>query len=96
MTGQDWSASYARAVTMALSSDTGAGGPPDDPFLLMLNAWWEPLDFRVPDSLLGLGWRIEVDTAKPGTAGTDVQSSGAVTLTGRSLLLLRGVPSVSR
>ena len=93
MTGQDWSASYARAVTMALSGDTGAGTSPDDPFLLMLNAWWEPLEFRVPDSLRGVDWQIEVDTTKPGAAGTDVASAG-ITLAGRSLLLLRGVPSV--
>ena len=96
MTDQDWSASYARAVTMALGGDTGVSGSPDDPFLLMLNAWWEPLVFRVPGPLLGLGWRIEVDTAEPGTAGADVDPSGAVSLTGRSLLLLRGVSSVSR
>ncbi len=97
MTAEDWSASYARAVTMALSGDTGAGVSPDDPFLLMLNAWWEPLDFHVPDSLLELDWRIELDTAETaGTTGSDVGSSGAVNLTGRSLLLLRGVSSVSR
>ena len=94
MTGQDWSASYARAVTMALSGDAGAGASPDDPFLLMLNAWWEPLEFRVPDSLRGVDWQIEVDTTKPGAAGTDVASAGVVSLAGRSLLLLRGVPSV--
>jgi glycogen operon protein len=90
MTAEDWSESYARAVTMALSGDTGAGASPDNPFLLMLNAWWEPLDFHVPDSLLELDWRIELDTAEPGTAGTDVDSSGAVNVTGRSLVLLRG------
>ena len=95
MTAEDWSSSYARAVTMALSGDTGAGGSPDDPFLLMLNAWWEPLDFRVPESLLGLDWRIEVDTAQRVTIGASVDSSGVVDLTGRSLLLLRGVSSVS-
>ena len=95
MTAEDWSSSYARAVTMALSGDTGAGGSPDDPFVLMLNAWWEPLDFRVPESLLGLDWRIEVDTAQRVTVGATVDSSGVVDLTGRSLLLLRGVSSVS-
>jgi glycogen operon protein len=95
MTAEDWSSSYARAVTMALSGDTGAGGSPDYPFLLMLNAWWEPLDFRVPESLLGLDWRIEVDTAQRVTGGATADSSGVVDLTGRSLLLLRGVSSVS-
>ena len=45
MTPQDWSESFARAVTMALSGATGDPARPDDPFLLMLNSWWEPLDF---------------------------------------------------
>ena len=33
MTSQDWNASFARAVTMALSGDTGDATRPDDPFL---------------------------------------------------------------
>jgi glycogen operon protein len=94
MTGQDWGASYARAVTVALSGDTGEDAPSDDPFLIMLNAWWEPLGFNVPESLRGLDWRLEIDTADPGMAGRTVDSSAPVTLIGRSLVLLRGTPSV--
>ena len=90
MTPQDWSASYARAVTMALSGDTGVDARPDDPFLTMLNAWWEPLDFSIPDALRGVTWRIEIDTADPARAGSPFDTSASVTLTGRSLLLLRG------
>ena len=90
MSAEDWAASYARAVTMALSGDSGPDLPPDDPFLLMLNAWWEPLDFNVPLALRGSEWRIEVDTADPGTAGSVVDAATGVQLTGRSLLLLRG------
>ena len=45
MTPQDWNDSSARAVTMALSGATGDPTRPDDPFMLMLNSWWEPLDF---------------------------------------------------
>ena len=54
MSPQDWSASFAHAVTMALSGATGDDTAPDDPFLLMLNSWWEPLDFKVPDALRSL------------------------------------------
>ena len=85
MTPQDWSDSFARAVTMALSGATGDPARPDDPFLLMLNSWWEPLDFTVPDSLRDLGWRVEIDTADPDAAGRAVDPSAPVTLTGRSL-----------
>jgi isoamylase len=90
MTPQDWAESYARAVTMALSGATGDDAHPDDPFLWMLNAWWEPLDFGVPESLRAIGWLIEVDTADPGAVGRAVDPAGAVPLPGRSLKLLRG------
>ena len=82
--------SFARAVTAALSGATGDEARPDQPFLLLLNAWWEPLDFYVPEALRELGWLVEVDTANPEVTGVLVDSSVAVRLTGRSLLLLRG------
>ena len=82
MAPQDWNDSGARAVTMALSGATG--DDPDDPFLLMLNAWWEPLDFTVPNSLRDLSWRVDVDTFDPGTAGRVIDNSAPVTLNGRS------------
>ena len=89
MTGQDWGAVYARAVTVALSGATGDETHPDDPFLILMNAWWEPLDFAIPESLRQLAWQVEVDTEMPGRAGVVIDSSKAVTLTGRSLVLLR-------
>ena len=90
MTGQDWGDSSALAITMALNGDTGDDAHPDDPFLVMFNAWWEPLGFSVPASLRELAWQIEVDTADPTAAGRPVDPSAAVPLTGRSLMLLRG------
>ena len=89
MTGQDWGAAYARAVTVALSGATGDHTRPDDPFLIMLNAWWEPLDFTIPESRRDLTWQVEVDTNTPHHAGHGVDPTAPVTLTGRSLVLLR-------
>jgi glycogen operon protein len=93
MSPQDWSVSFARAVTMALSGATGDETRPDDPFLLMLNAWWEPLEFQIPEPLRDLAWATEVDTFDPHAAGRAVARSAGVRLNGRSLLLLRGTPS---
>jgi isoamylase len=90
MTPQDWGASYARAVTMALSGATGDDQHPDDPFLVLLNAWWEPLDFSVPESLRSLGWQIELDTAEPAAPAHPIDPAVAIPLGGRSLMLLRG------
>lgn len=88
MTPQDWSDSSARAVTVALSGDTGDAARPDDPFLVLINAWWELLDFKVPDPLRDRSWRVEIDTANPAVSGRAVDPSAAVTLIGRSLMLL--------
>jgi glycogen operon protein len=90
MTPQDWGESYAHAVTMAFSGAAGDDTRPDDPFLLLVNAWWEPLNFSLPESLRGVGWQIEVDTADPSGAVRPVDPSTPVQLTGRSLMLLHG------
>ena len=95
MTAQDWNESYARAVAMALSGATGDDTPPDDPFMLLLNSWWEPLEFTLPDPLHDLGWCVEIDTEHPEAAGRKVDASAPVTLTGRSLMLLRGTHPAS-
>jgi isoamylase len=89
MTAADWSTSFARAVTMALSGATGDHTRPDDPFLIMLNAWWEPLAFAIPAPLHDLPWRVELDTATVEPGERTVGREDTVTLTGRSLVLLR-------
>jgi isoamylase len=90
MSSEDWGASYARAITMALSGDTGDDAHPDDPFLLMFNAWWEPINFTVPEALRDLGWQLEIDTAQPDASGRSIDASAAVPVTERSLVMLRG------
>ncbi len=92
MSPQDWSTPFARAATMALSGATGDHTRPDDPFLIMLNAWWEPLGFAIPVPLRDGRWRIELDTAGALPMGRSVGGADTVTLTGRSLMLLRATP----
>jgi isoamylase len=89
MLASDWGTSFARAVTMALSGATGDHTRPDDPFLIMLNAWWEPLEFAIPAPVRNHRWRVELDTASPEPSGRMVGGSDTVALTGRSLVLLR-------
>ena len=95
MTGQDWGAVYARAVTVALSGATGDHTRPDEPFVILLNAWWEPLEFTIPQSLREVAWQLEVDTNAPDRAGVRIDPSAPVTLIGRSLVLLRSPRSAS-
>jgi isoamylase len=71
MEAGDWSNPDARAVTVAV----GDGA-------LLVNAWWEPLTFRLP----GDGpWSVELDTADPGSRRAVADT---IELTGRSLALL--------
>ena len=94
MTPEDWGASYARAVTMALSGDTGDDAHPDDPFLLMFNAWWEPIDFSVPERCGTSGWQTR-DRHRPIRPWPVdlIDASAAVPVTERSLVMLHSARS---
>ncbi len=89
MTAEDWGASYARAITMALSGTTGDTGSADDSFLVMLNAWWEPLEFELPESLRGFEWHRELDRAQDGPTALTLDGTGSLTVSARSLVPLR-------
>jgi isoamylase len=72
MTGPDWANPTSRAVA--------AVGPQG---ALLVNAWSEPLEFRLPEA--ARTWSIELDTA-----GRTQRAPGsdAITLDGRSLIVL--------
>jgi isoamylase len=72
MDAGDWSNPDARAITVEAP---GA--------LLLVNAWWEPLTFRLPGDD---GWAVELDTAD---AAPGRHASETIELAGRSLVLLR-------
>jgi isoamylase len=77
MTAADWSVSYARAVMIDLAGE----------FLVLVNAWWEPLAFQVPEPGKGTVWRAVVDTAADG-GEQPLIPRGPLTRAGRSLTLL--------
>ena len=66
----------------------------DDDFLLLVNAWWEPLTFTVPPTRPGQTWCREIDTFDP-TAGRSAERSSVadpVAVGPRSVVVLRGSP----
>ena len=85
--------SVALYLDGADAPDLADDGSPmiDDDFLLLVNAWWEPLDFTVPPSRPGQSWHREIDTFDP--SASDVwrrHGAGDVVAVGpRSVLLLR-------
>ena len=68
MTDADWSDPGALAVALYLDGsddpDQAADGTflLDDDFLVLVNAWWEPLDFVLPATRAQASWHVEMDT----------------------------------
>jgi isoamylase len=104
MTEADWNAGWTRSVVMYADGkrdpDRDERGRPilDDDLLLLINGWWEPLTFTLPDVGAPRTWERELDTFD-GTAGeghggpaggvTQLRSGSDVTLGPRSLVLLK-------
>ena len=78
--------------------DTGPDGQPllDDDFLVLVNGWWEPLEFTIPDCRPGLAWQAVIDTFDPAIPQRPPlrQAGDRVAAGPRSVLVLRG-PRVS-
>jgi isoamylase len=98
MTAADWSDPNGLAVALYLDGsdapDRAADGTwlIDDDFLVLVNAWWEPLDFVLPDTRPQAAWRAEIDTydlfPQPGVP-EERQPGGTVTVRPRSVVVLR-------
>ena len=64
----------------------------DDDFLVLVNAWWQPLDFTVPTTRDGLTWQTAIDThdpARPATAAP-LHAGDRTTVNPRSITVLCG------
>jgi glycogen operon protein len=76
MTAAGWSDASALAVTLYLDGsddpDQAADGTLllDDDFLVLVNAWWEPLDFVLPATRAQASWQVEIDTQAGSAAGS--------------------------
>ncbi|MEU6257101.1 glycogen debranching protein GlgX [Streptomyces sp. NPDC047043] len=96
MREQDWRRSDAHSVGVFLNGDAIAEPDPcgrrvvDDSFLLLLNSYWEPMEFLLPDVTYGERWTTLVDTAVPlGTPDeTEHKAGSTMTVEARSLVLL--------
>ncbi|MGW3243662.1 glycogen debranching protein GlgX [Streptomyces sp. NPDC001070] len=98
MIQDDWEEAQANALVVFLNgsaiSEPGDRGERigDDSFLLMFNAWYEPLDFVVPVNH-GKEWQVVVDTQRPeGVApgsGRKVTQGDRLRLADRSMVVLQ-------
>jgi isoamylase len=99
MTRDNWDDANALALGVYLDGsddpDTGPDGGPlvDDDFLVLVNAWWEPLEFTVPVTRPGQEWVTRIDSFDPGQAARAphlVAGGGGVAVGPRSVVVLRG------
>lgn len=95
MAEADWQRSDAHSVGVFLNGDAIAEPDPrgrrvvDDSFLLLLNGYWEPVEFRLPDRTYGERWTTRLDTAEPQGADESEHKAGTtMTVEARSLVLL--------
>jgi glycogen operon protein len=98
MTPADWADPGALSLAIYLDGsddpDRAEDGTPllDDDFLVLFNAWWEPLDFVIPETRAGLEWRAEIDSYDPAApaAAPPRHAGDRVTVGPRSVAVLCG------
>jgi len=99
MNGGDWADPNALAVGIYLDGsddpDQAEDGTllVDDDFLVLVNAWWEPLAFTLPETRPDAAWRLEIDTYDPGSAASapgagDHAAGDSITVGPRSVTVL--------
>ena len=74
------------------TAPTTAARSLDDDFLILVNGWWEPLDFAVPETRPGQTWTPTVDTYEPAglSLSGPVTAGDHVPVRPRSLIVLQG------
>ena len=98
MNGADWADPSALAIGIYLDGaddpDRAEDGTPlrDDDFLVLVNAWWEQLDFTLPATRPDAGWHVEIDTYEPGSKegpdATERKAGDNITVGPRSVVVL--------
>jgi glycogen operon protein len=97
MNDGDWADPSALAIAVYLDGsddpDRAEDGTLmlDDDFLVMVNAWWEPLGFALPRTRPGAQWHAEIDTHDPAAPATAQarQAGDQVTVAPRSVAVFR-------
>jgi len=70
MSDGDWQVSFAKSIGIFLNGGELPVSPVlgertrDDSFFVVLNSYWEPIDFTLPDERFGSAWSYVLDTAR--------------------------------
>jgi hypothetical protein len=79
-----------RAATAAIGKARRGTSMDGADFVVLVNSWWEPLGFVVPETRPGAQWQTEIDSYDPAApAGAVTRSAGdQVTVGPRSVAVL--------
>jgi glycogen operon protein len=99
MTGSDWEVGYAKSLAVFLNGSSRAEPDrhgrlvADVSFYLALNAWEQPLAFRLPDQKLGGPWQVALDTAdeRPVHKSAFLGAGSSVPLVGHHFVVFKQV-----
>jgi glycogen operon protein len=97
MNAGDWADPNARSIAIHLDGDRAPDRAEDgtleldDDFLVLINGWWEPLIFALPDVGEPRSWRKELDSHDPGAlADADgLQPGASIGVGPQAVLVLR-------
>ncbi|TSE01241.1 glycogen debranching protein GlgX [Skermania sp. ID1734] len=96
MTPDHWNSGFGKSLAVYLNGEAipepNERGERivDDSFLLCFNAHDEAIDFVLPDDRYANTWTVALDTSVPqGLSDTEFDAGATVTVTARSLLVLR-------
>jgi glycogen operon protein len=95
MSDEAWNAGFVKCLGMRLAGDaipdTDERGQPlvGDTLLLLLNAHYEPIPFKLPATADRAHWVRVIDTAEPGENAEPLSGGAEYGLAGRSLVVLR-------
>jgi isoamylase len=90
---RDWFTNYVRSLGMLLNGQVMQEWSErgdfvfDDPLLVLLNAYWEPLAFSLPSLDGQRAWRLAIDTARPSLPESDL-TDAQYPVEARSLVVL--------
>jgi isoamylase len=93
MDDADWWHNFGHSITLFVNGEgireLGPHGErrTDSSFLLLWNAYWEPLEFVLPGPEFGQKWSAVLDTADP-RDGTVVEANNKIKVRERSLVVL--------
>ncbi len=96
MTAADWADPNALALGLYLDGSDDAdraddgGLLLDDDFLVLVNAWWEPLEFVLPVTRAQAAWHVEIDSydATPSASSVARRAGDSITVCPRSVVVL--------